>query len=259
MTADAAPALAVALDAPEAEVRGLRSWFAFFALWLAGLCALALVAQEQYAAGVLVAQRVWLGAVYLFYLSLCCTFFPLPTAWLVMLLASQDFRLVDAVVWRVLLVATLGAGATGLANLNEYHIWNFVLRYRQVSRVRQTGLFRWARAKFQVSPFAVLVAFSFIPIPVDVVRWLAVACRYSRRRFFWAYFLGRWVRYGLLALGTVWLQLGWGHILLVQAGLVVLAALRFVMAQRNQSAGNHDTPSDDLSTVRSVAEEDPHA
>jgi len=250
--------MAVPLDAAEGEVRGLRSWFALFALWLAGLCGLALVAQEQYAAGVLAAQQVWLGAVYVFYLSLCCTFFPLPTAWLVMLLASQDARLVDSVVWRVLLVSTLGAGATGLANLNEYHIWTFVLRYRRVSRVRRTHLFRWATAKFQVSPFAVLVAFSFIPIPVDVVRWLAVACRYPRTRFFWAYFLGRWVRYGLLALGTVWLELGWGHILLVQAGLVVLAALRFVMAHRAQSARKQGTPPDALATVRSVGEEDSH-
>ena len=63
-----------------------------------------------------------------------------------------------------------------------------------------------------------------------------MACRYSRVRFFWAYVLGRWVRYGLLAWGTVWLELGWWHILLVQAGLVLLAAARFVMAQRAQEA-----------------------
>ena len=236
MSADPAAAEGVAAVAGQDEVGGLRPWFVFYALWLTGLCGLALGAQEQYAAGVVQAQRVWLAAVYVFYLSLCCTFFPLPTAWLVMLLATKEAGFIEAAAWRVLAVATLGSLATGLANLAEYHVWTFILGYQRVGRVRQTGLFRWARVKFEVSPFAVLVGFSFIPIPVDVVRWLAVACRYSRVRFFWAYVLGRWVRYGLLAWGTVWLELGWQHILLVQAGLVLLAAARFAMAQRAQGA-----------------------
>jgi membrane protein YqaA with SNARE-associated domain len=193
-------------------------------------------AQERHAAGVAGAQRIWLGSVYVFYLSLCCTFFPLPTAWIVMLLATRDAALVEAVVWRVLAVATLGALATCLANLNEYHIWMCLLRSRHLGRVRVTRLFRWARAKFEIAPFAVLVGFSFIPIPVDVVRWLAVACRYPRSRFFLAYFVGRWVRYGLLAWGTIWLELDWWPILWAQVGLVLLAAARFAVAYRTREA-----------------------
>ncbi|UCG33391.1 MAG: hypothetical protein JSU68_01925 [Phycisphaerales bacterium] len=233
MSAEAATVAAAQNGAPSQEVRGLRRWFLFYAVWLTGLCLLALWAQDQYAAGMAAAQKLWLAAVYLFYLSLCCTFFPLPTAWIVMLLASREASLLDSVGWRVLAVTTLGALATGIANLTEYHVWTVALRYRHVNRVRETRLFRWASRKFQVSPFAVLVGFSFVPIPVDVIRWLAVACCYSRWRFFWAYFLGRWVRYGLLALGTVWLGLGMWHIVGVQAGLIVLAAARFVAAHRS--------------------------
>ena len=233
MSVDAATIAADANAAPLQEVRGLRRWFLFYAVWMTALCLVALWAQDQYAAGVLGAQKLWLAAVYVFYVSLCCTFVPLPTAWIVMLLASGEARLLDPVGWRVLAVATLGALATGIANLTEYHIWTVALRYRRVNRVRETRLFRWADRTFHVSPFAVLVGFSFIPVPVDVVRWLAVACCYSRWRFFWAYFLGRWVRYGLLALGTVWLGLGMWPIMGVQGGLIVLAAARFIIAHRS--------------------------
>jgi hypothetical protein len=65
---------------------------------------------------------------------------------------------------------------------------------------------------------------------VDVVRWLAVACRYSRVRFFFAYFTGRWVRYFLLTLSTIWLDLSWWHILLIQGALVLLAGAKFATA-----------------------------
>jgi membrane protein YqaA with SNARE-associated domain len=236
VSVEAATVAAIPNGAPSREVRGLRRWFLFYAVWLTGLCLLALWAQDQHAAGMAHAQKLWLAAVYLFYLSLCCTFFPLPTAWIVMLLASREASLLDAVGWRVLAVTTLGALATGIANLTEYHIWTVALRYRQVNRVRETRLFRWAGRWFHTSPFAVLVGFSFIPLPVDVIRWLAVACRYSRWRFFWAYFLGRWVRYGLLALSTVWLGLGMWHIVGVQAGLIVLAAARFIIAHRSPRA-----------------------
>ena len=230
------------LNLPELgpEPRGLRVWFCLYLAWLGALTWLALWAQSRHATGVLESERIWLGAVYVFYLSLCCTFFPAPTAWIVMLLASNDVRLMDSAPARVLTVTTIGAFATAVANLNEYHLWTVLFRFRTLGRVRSTRFFQWARDRFFVSPFAVLVGFSFIPIPVDVVRWLAVACRYSRVRFFFAYFTGRWVRYFLLTLSTIWLDLSWWHILLVQGALVLIAAAHFAVAWGSRRARESD-------------------
>lgn len=230
MSPDPAPARLRVPDLPQREIPGLRGWFLVYLLWLAALCALALYAQNQHELGVQGAQRLWLGAVYVFYLSLCCTFFPAPTAWIVMLLASEDARLTEHALTRILVVSTIGAFATAVANLNEYHIWTVLLRFRILDRIRETNFFLWARDKFFVAPFVVLVGFSFVPIPVDVVRWIAVACRYSRPRFFLAYLSGRWFRYALLTLSTVWLQLRWWHILFIQAGIVLLAGARVAAA-----------------------------
>ena len=63
-----------------------------------------------------------------------------------------------------------------------------------------------------------------------VVRWLAIATRYPRLRYFLAYFVGRSTRYAVLAASTVWLDLRWWMILLFQAGLVLLVALRVAIS-----------------------------
>ena len=204
----------------------LRRWFAVFLLWLGGLALTGLAAFTRYEAGVVEAQGVWLVSIVLFYLSICCVFFPAPSAWIVMLLASNEVALIEFVPLRVLVVACACGFATGMANLNEYHIITFFLRYGRAAKVRQARAYQVAARWFGVAPFAVIAVVGFLPIPVDVVRWLAIAYRYSRRRFFLAYFVGRSARYGLLAASTVWLSLGWWEIMAVQAVLVLLAGAK---------------------------------
>ncbi|MCP4248384.1 MAG: hypothetical protein GY778_15155 [bacterium] len=181
-----------------------------------------------YAAGDPGARGWWLISIVLFYLSLCCLFFPAPTAWVVMLLASNEMALCDPVWLRVVLVAALGAIATGVANLNEYHIITFLLRYGRIGQVRDTRLYRWADRWFAVSPFLVVAVFGFLPLPVDVVRWLAILARYRRWRYFAAYVVGRFPRYVIWALSAVWLDLNWRQIVIVQVLLVLAAGLAFL-------------------------------
>ncbi len=206
--------------------KNLRLWFVVYLAWLlllAGICTSAIGRAESGSNGHL---GLWLLALGVFYLSLCCLFFPLPTAWMVMLLASNEVGLLDSVPLRVLVVAGTCALATAMANLNEYHILTFFLRYRSVGRLRETRVYRVAARWFSVSPFWTITAFSFIPIPVDVVRVLAVAARYDRFRFGSAYFVGRLFRYGLFAWSSAALNLSPLDIAIIQAGFVLLAGLK---------------------------------
>ena len=128
----------------------------------------------------------------------------------------------------VIAVAVLGGLATTLANLNEYHVFTFLLRYKNIGKVRQNRLHEWAGRWFAKGPFLLLATFCFIPVPVDVVRWLAISHRYPRGRFFWANMLGRGSRYGLMALFSNALGLGLWSIFLIQAVLVLIAAKRML-------------------------------
>ncbi len=238
----------------------LRLWFAVFVIWMVGLAAIALWALGRYEEGAAWGQRVWLLAIYVFYLSLCCTFLPLPTTWIVMLLASDFVGLAEGATTRVLIVASTGAFATCMANLSEYHVFTFVLRFGWAAKVRQTRVYRWAAGWFATSPFAVVSLFAFLPIPVDVVRWLAITYGYPRSRYFAAYYVGRWPRYALLAAATTSLGLSVWHIAVIQAALVLLALakiapgmLRKLRSRRapaekleGTSAAGQAVPSDDL-------------
>ena len=222
-----------------ADGLSLRRWFAAFIGWLVLLTVVACWALGRFEAGELGARAIWLVAVGVFYLSLCCIFFPLPTAWMVMLLASNEMAVLQPVGLRVVLVAAACAAATGVANLNEYHLISFLARYGRIGRVRQTRVYRWAVRWFAISPFAVVAVFGFLPLPVDVVRWLAILHRYSRPRYFGAYVIGRFPRYLIWAGSAVWFDLTWWQILIFQAVLVLLAAVavvRSVVVRRRRAA-----------------------
>lgn len=201
----------------------LRRWFDLFLAWMIALAILLyagrIYAEDGHRAGLVIAAF----AGYAFYLSLCNTFLPAPTTWAVMLVASNELALIGSPVLRVVFVSLLGAVATSMANLNEYHVFTFFLQYGRIGRVRQTRLYRWASGWFSVSPFTIVTLFSFIPIPVDVVRWLAIAHQYSRRRFFVGCVIGRSLRYAIWAISAVSLNLSMRQIGILQAVLIVAA------------------------------------
>jgi membrane protein YqaA with SNARE-associated domain len=247
----------------------LRRWFLFYLLFLVALTTLALLNLFHYdRTDSSLSLRIWLSALYLFYLSLCCTFFPAPTTWIILLMASPIVALVEphtlagplqlsestasvlAALSTIFIVAALGALATAIANLNEYHIFTFLLRFGRVHKIRQTKFYRTAHRWFTVSPFAILALFGILPIPVDVVRWLAISSRYRRDHYAWANFLGRFVRYALLAAAATLLQIGWVGILVIQLTLSALVVLRFLALRRTRSA--QDTQLDNPPTTDTV-------
>ena len=140
------------------------------------------------------------------YVSVSCTFLPLPTGWIAAALATRAVALSQNVWITTALVASFGAAGSTVANLHDYHVFTWMLRHRGIARVRTTKLHLRAARWFRGQPFALLVAFNILPIPIDVVRMLSATCRYPLRRFAAANFVGRWIRYAVLAFVTF--QLG---------------------------------------------------
>ena len=217
---DACPTLTVETPLPQ-----MRLWFAGLLLWLALLTASARLAFGWYEAGATWAGGVWILALMCFYLTLCNALLPLPTGWIVMLAATNQVADYAEPWSRVLLVAVLGGLATTMANLNEYHILSHPRGARFRDRLRRSTPYQWAIRWFRMAPFQTLLLVAFIPIPVDVVRWLAILQRYCRVRFAAAYFVGRSVRYMLFAGIAVMWRLNWWQILLVQLGVLLIALL----------------------------------
>ena len=128
------------------------------------------------------------------------------------------------------MVAIVGAIGSTIANLNDYHLFTWMLRHRHVAKVRDTRAHRAGVRWFAACPFWLLVVFNIVPIPVDMVRMLATTYRYPRRQFAAANFLGRFVRYGVIALVTYRWNLGWVAVVALLAMAVMLGAVRVVPA-----------------------------
>ncbi len=213
-----------------ADGLSLRRWFAVYAIWLA-------VAGGVLAAGVYgsdwstwrhqpaqafaeISPAIKLVA-FTLYLSLCCTFLPLPTGWIVAALATREAAVTGDLLSTVLVTALAGALGSTLANLNDYHIVTALLRYHRIAAVRHTRAYHAAARWFAREPFWIIVIFNILPVPVDVVRLLAATSRYLRSAFAAANFIGRFLRYAAIAFVTYYWNLGW----VAPAVLLALAAV----------------------------------
>jgi membrane protein YqaA with SNARE-associated domain len=218
------------MPTPGQEIN-LRLWFVGFVCWMTVLTAVTVwgVHQAEHS-GSVVGWVACVLAATAFYLSLCCAFVPAPTTGVVLWAASNGVAwkigVVDHEMARLLLVASVCSLASALANLNEYHVVTCLLQVRRIAKVRQTRLYATASEWFRRRPFGILTLFSFLPIPVDVIRWLAILSRYSRLRFFVANVIGRWFRYALCAAVSLGFGLTDRHILIIQVSLIAVALAR---------------------------------
>jgi len=187
----------------------MRAWFYGYVLALAAAVGL-------FISGTAPSPYHWLIA-YVAYLSLACNALPLPTWWIV-LLVGREFH--------PLLATVLGALGTTVANLNDYHFFYFWFRYERVDALRRRPLparfLRW----FEKSPFLMVSAAAFLPLPWDVIRMLAIASGYPRPRFAAANFVGRFARYGLLAWAAHAFELSNLQIIIFQCVIAALAITR---------------------------------
>jgi membrane protein YqaA with SNARE-associated domain len=169
------------------------------------------------------------------YLSLCTTFFPLPTGWIAAGVASREAAIATGVSDNLAVVALatavvvglVGAIASTIANLTDYHIFTWMFRHHRIAAIRETRSYLKAAKWFSRNPFLLLVAFNAAPIPIDVVRMLATGYRYPRVPYAAANFIGRFLRYAMIAFVTCWLDLGWVAAAVLLALALVLALWRF--------------------------------
>ncbi len=215
-------------------------WFAFYALCLvcAGVALAVLISRQEWSWSAWRADfRGQLEAtspaikliIFAVYISLCCTFLPMPANWVVAAIAMQDTAVCPGAAATTLVVAVVGGVASSIANLNDYHLFTLLLRHRKVARVRNTRLYGASARWFAKSPFTILVIFNIIPIPVDVIRMLATTYRYPRPRFALANFIGRFIRYGVIAYVTYRLgKQGWVAPVALLALAAVLVAARII-------------------------------
>ena len=198
------------------EQISLRAWFLPFAalmVLLAGVYALS------------GKGSTCAGAALLFgYLSVACTFLPLPTAWIIIWAAAPtDGGGLGLDPW---IVATAGAAATAIANMHDYYLVTFLYRYQPVRRIRTTAWYRRVAAWYNRAPFGTLAAASFLPIPIDFVRLLAISEGYNRAKFALGSLVGRWPRYLLFAMLAEAFRPGWQWVVGILGATVVLGLWR---------------------------------
>jgi membrane protein YqaA with SNARE-associated domain len=238
----------------EQPLTGMRLWFVGFLAWMITLALVAQASFGAFEAGSDTGRVVWLLALLAFYLSLCNGLLPLPTGWIVLLIASDMGLPGVPPALRISLVAVVGGLGTMMANLNEYHVLSHRLGARLRDRLRQTGAYRWALRWFDRAPFGALSLVAFVPIPIDAVRWLALLRRYSRVRFALAYFLGRGGRYAIFAALSVIFSFGAWEILFVQLGIIVVAVGgKMLIKQRSVEKSVGAEAGDDLAASEDVA------
>lgn len=133
---------------------------------------------------------------YFFYMTLACTFFPLPTPPTVIYMGELHHPIV---------VAVVGGVASCLAGLIDYSLFLRLIRQRKVRAIQESGFYRKCAAFFKRIAFISMVVAAFTPIPFDPFRFLAIASGYNRAGYMAAIFVGRAPRYYLLArLGGRW-------------------------------------------------------
>jgi hypothetical protein len=160
-------ALEQSADFDRPDQVSLRRWFSAYALYMLAICVPLglLIAAENWSWSQWVHQSAQTLSqtseatkllFFLAYMSICCTFLPLPTGWMVAALASHEAAIAQGLSSNELVVAlatTFIVGAVGglgssMANLNDYHLFTWLLRSRRVAKVRNTRTYRAAARWF---------------------------------------------------------------------------------------------------------------
>jgi len=240
-------------QAAEAALAGpdgvsIRRWFAVYGLFLlaTGVPLVWLATSQAPSAREFVTDFRHMGVAvkllaFAIYISLCCTFLPLPTNGIVAAVALPEVAVGGGFWGTTLALAGVGAVASTIANLNDYHLFTWMLRSRRISRVRHSRLYDHSARWFAKAPFAILVIFNIIPIPIDVIRMLATTYRYPRGAFAAANFVGRFIRYGVIVAVTYSLgQRGWIAVVVLLGVAVGLGLARLVRSalRRARPAGS---------------------
>ncbi len=202
-----------------------KRWIASFAVFLVAAGALYLLSREVDSFA-----PFEIMLLLLLYTSVACTFLPLPTAWIILWAARETDPLS---------VALIAAAGTCMANLHDYYILNYLFGLDRIGKVKKRGFYLSAVKWFERAPFLTLTIASFVPIPIDIVRILAVSTGYSRVKYTLATFAGRFPRYLLLAWLGYELKLSNKAIFYVFLATVLIGAIKGIskLIEKRRSGG----------------------
>lgn len=209
----------------------LAKWFAFYLLFLAGLCLTAhfMLASQgtefdeawnrlgHFTASGFVGKTKELSrqmgelirtahpslkfVLLMIYLSVATTLFPVPTNAMIAAVATRRMAMAGDPVLLTAGICLLGATASTIANLTDFHIYVWLLRSKRIAKVRNTRLYHWAARWFAKKPFWIMTIVNILPMPADVpLRILCAVYGYSRALFAASNFLGRLLRYLVIVL-----------------------------------------------------------
>lgn len=134
------------------------------------------------------------------------------------------------------------AGTIGslIACYADYAMVGAAMKHRALKSTRESRLFQWSTKWMRRYPFAITVLFSFLPLPISIVRILAPAVDYSVRRYMVAQIVGRFPRFYILAyIGHTFAIPTWA-IILLGMGLV----FTFFLSARSTEAATEDDDED---------------
>ena len=155
-------------------------------IWMGVFTAIALLMREDVPIG--------LSIIGLFLLALYCiptnSILPLPHEPGVLYFSAYYDPIAIAI------AATLGSLVVSFA---DYAMVEAAMRRPRLNAASKTGLFGWAVRWMKRAPFAIVVLFSFTPLPISVIRVLAPASNYPLGRYMVAQVIGRLPRFYALA------------------------------------------------------------
>jgi membrane protein YqaA with SNARE-associated domain len=96
-------------------------------------------------------------------------------------------------------IATAATAGSIIASFADYAVVGAAMRHRALASTRDSQLFQWASRWRRRAPFAIVVLFSFLPLPISIVRVLAPAIDFPIGRYVLAQLVGRFPRFFVLA------------------------------------------------------------
>src|SRR5437899_12835092 len=134
----------------------------------------------------------------------CLTLFVSGPISMVLPAAFEPMLMVAGRLYHPLLVTLLAVAGNLYMDYVNYHLYGAVMRHPRLEPARNSWVVRKTLALFQRSPFFAVWLCSWSPIPYWIVSTLAPMSRYSKRKYLFATFLGRFPRvWFFAALGLV--------------------------------------------------------
>ena len=126
------------------------------------------------------------------YMSAACSVLPLPT---------PPYVIGMGKIFNPYLIALLGAFGNSIAAFLEYHFISWLFSRNELQqKIEANKFFQRLTIFFNRAAFPCIVFTGFSPLPVDPFRFTAILTRYFMPKYLLAMFIGKYLRYYLLAL-----------------------------------------------------------